>query len=605
MMTALKRILIGPPLKTEELKDQKIPKWKALPTLSSDALSSVAYGPEQILTVLAPIGAVALWYSLPIAGAIIFLLVMLGLSYRQIIHEYPGGGGAYIVSSDNLGTFGGLTAGSALLIDYTLTVAVSSSSGVAAISSAFPVLRPYTVLIGVFFVLLIMVLNLRGIRESGTIFSFPTYLFILGILGLVVTGLVKVLIQGVPSHVPPVTNHLPKGLTLFLLMRAFSSGCSSLTGVEAISNSTPNFKKPVKQNAARTLAVLVILLAILLAGVTGLAYLYHVVPNHETVLSQIAAHIFGHSVFYYYIQVTTALILLLACNTSFSAFPILASMMSDDKFLPRMFGVRGDRLNFSNGIIFLAVAAIVLIIAFEGNVNQLIPLYAIGVFLSFTLAQTGLVCRWIKNKPKHWLSKLVINLIGAILTFVVTIIFAVTKFTEGAWIVVILIPLLILIFYRIRRHFVLVGQELQIDIETDKPEEIESRIIIPVSGISKVVRNTIGYAKSIGGEAVALYIGFDEEDVKRMESQWEKWAPDVRLVTTVSRYRSVIRPLLRFIDHMGEDGKHRRITVLVPEFIPRQWWTKALHNQTGLMIRVILLFRKDVVISTVPYHLKH
>lgn len=604
MLTGLKRFLIGRPLKSEKLKDEKLAKWKALPILSSDALSSVAYGPEEILTVLAPVGAAALWFSLPIAGAIIFLLVMLVLSYRQVIHAYPEGGGAYIVSSDNLGMFGGLVAGSALLVDYTLTVAVSSSSGVAAIVSAVPALRNYSVIIAVFFILIIMMINLRGMRESGTIFAFPTYLFILGIIGLIVYGMVKVILHGVPSSAPPITAHLPQGLSLFILLRAFSSGCSSLTGVEAISNSTPNFEKPRAQNAARTLAILGLLLAILLAGVTTLAYMYHITPGHQTVLSKVASHVFGHNFLYFYIQGTTALILLLACNTSFSAFPLLASMMSKDKFLPRMFSVRGDRLNFSNGIVFLAIAAVILVVVFGGKVNALIPLYAIGVFLSFTLAQVGLVRRWMKKKPQNWQYKLVVNSAGAILTFVVLMIFAVTKFTEGAWIVVIVIPVLIFIFYKIRRHFEGLSDQLKINISDDKPFAVDHRVIIPISGISKVVRNSVGYAKSIDGDPVALYIAFDEDDAARMEEEWEKWDPGIRLAVTISRYRSIISPLLRFIDHIEEDGERHLITVLIPELIPQRWWMKALHNQTGLMMRVVLLFRKDVVVATMPFLLK-
>lgn len=605
MLSTLKKMLIGKPLKTERLKDEKLPKWKALPILSSDALSSVAYGPEEIITVLVPAGAAALWFSLPIAAAIIFLLMMLVLSYRQVIRAYPGGGGAYIVSSDNLGMFGGLVAGSSLLVDYTLTVAVSASSGVAALSSAVPGLRHYTVLIAVIFVFGIMLLNLRGLRESGTIFSFPTYLFIFGILGMIVAGFAGLFMHGLPAKVPPVTGHFPKGLSLFLLLRAFSSGCSSVTGIEAISNSTPNFAKPRKQNASRTLVILGLLLGFLLAGVTLLAFIYHVTPGHQTVLSKVAAHIFGHSFLFFYIQGTTALILLLACNTSFSAFPLLASMMAKDQFLPRMFSIRGDRLNFSNGIVFLAIAASALIAVFGGKVNALIPLYAIGVFLSFTLAQVGLVRRWITRKQKGWRHKTAINSAGAVFTFSVLLIFAITKFTEGAWVVVIVIPLFIFIFYRIHKHFETISEQLKIDIEQDQPfDKIDHKVIIPVSGISKLVLHTVGYAKSIEGEAIALYIAFNEEDAQKMEEDWNKWNPGIRLAVTISRYRGLIGPLLRFIDHLEEDGERHIITILVPELIPKHWWYKPLHNQTALMMRLVLLFRKDIVVSTMSFQME-
>ncbi|BCU82458.1 amino acid permease [Polycladomyces abyssicola] len=605
MLSSLKRLIIGRPLRTEQLQEEKLPVWKALPILSSDALSSVAYGTEQILTVLAPIGALALWYSLPISGAIIGLLTLLILSYRQIIHEYPGGGGAYIVSTDNLGWFAGLIAGASLLIDYTLTVAVSVSAGTDAITSAFPVLHKHSTLISVFFVLLIMLLNLRGLRESGTIFSFPTYLFILGMLGLVLVGLGNVAVHGIPANVPPVTHTFPAGLGWFLLLRAFSSGCSALTGVEAISNATPTFRKPETKNAARTLALLGLLLAMLFGGTSLLAYLYHITPSPtETVLSQIAEETFGRTLPYYYIQGTTALILILAANTAFAGFPLLASIMAKDKFMPRMFASRGDRLNYSNGIIVLALAAIGLIVAFEGEVERLIPLYAIGVFLSFTLSQTGMVVRRWKQRNPGWMRKIAINAAGAVVSFIVLLIFAVTKFTEGAWIVVLVIPLFIFAFYQVRKHYEAVAEELRIDITADKPEKKDHVIIIPVGGISRVVRNTIAYAKTIGDDIVAIHVAFTEEDADKMEKKWEQWNPGVRLVVTRSRYRSVNGPVLRFIDLVQERVGDNLITVLIPEFIPRRWWQRFLHNQSALWLRFLLLLRKDVIVSTVPFHLR-
>ncbi len=603
MFTAIKRLIIGKPLKTEQLSEEKLPVWKGLPILSSDALSSLAYGTEQLLTVLAPIGALALWYSLPITGAIICLLTLLILSYRQIIFAYPGGGGAYIVSNDNLGWFPGLIAGASLLIDYTLTCAVSVTAGTAAITSAIPQLHGHSTVISVLFVVLIMILNLRGLRESGTIFSFPTYLFILGMVVLVAVGIGDLILHGIPENAPPVTHHFPEGLTWFLLLRAFSSGCSALTGVEAISNATPTFRSPETKNAARTLAILGLLLGTLFAGTSLLAYMYHITPSPtETVLSQIAEHTFGRTAPYYYVQATTALILILAANTSFSGFPLLASIMAKDKFMPRMFANRGDRLNYSNGIILLSVASISLIVAFQGDLDRLIPLYAIGVFLSFTLAQTGMVSRWWRTRSPGWIGRLWINALGAVVSFVVLIIFAVTKFREGAWIVIIVIPVMIFIFYQIRRHYEAVGEQLRMDPDRDRFEQPEEHmIVVPIGGVNRVVMNTLSYAQKLNGEIVAIFVAFDEEDEKKIEERWNQWNPGIRLVITRSRYRSVIRPLLRFIDKIEEEN--RQVTVLIPEFIPVKWWHRLLHNQTALMIRLVLLMRTNAVISTVPFHL--
>jgi amino acid transporter len=604
MFSALKRWMIGKPLRTEQLHEEKLPVWKGLPILSSDALSSLAYGPEQLLIVLAPIGTFALWYSLPITAAIIGLLVLLVLSYRQIIFQYPSGGGAYIVATDNLGWFPGLIAGASLLIDYILTCAVSVTAGTAAITSAFPVLHKHATGICVFFVLLIMILNLRGLKESGTIFSFPTYLFIVAMVVLVGMGLSSWIFQGVPANVPPVTRGFPEGLTWFIILRAFSSGCSALTGVEAISNATPTFKAPETKRAARTLVILGVLLGILFGGTSLLAFMYHVIPNEtQTVLSQIAEHTFGRTLPYYYVQATTALILILAANTAYSGFPLLASIMAKDKFMPRMLAIRGDRLNFSNGIILLSFASIALIVVFRGDIHRLIPLYAIGVFTSFTLAQTGMVKRWWRAKPKGWLGKMSINALGAAISFIVLFVFAVTKFAEGAWIVVIVIPLFVFFFFQVRRHYDAVAEQLRLHVDEIVVEpSTENLFVIPIGGVNQVVKNTISYAKSLQGEVIALFIAFDEAEAKKVEAKWEEWNPGIRLVVTRSRYRSVIEPLLRFIDKIQTDG--RQITILVPEFVPVHWWQRLLHNQTALMIRFILLFRTNVVISTVPYHLK-
>jgi amino acid transporter len=607
MLRAIKRLLIGRPMKTSELEHERLPKWKALPILSSDALSSVAYGTEAILGVLVTVSAAAMWYSLPISLAIVLLLTTLILSYRQVIFAYPGGGGAYIVSKDNLGDKFALIAGASLLVDYTLTVAVSVTAGVAAITSAFPSLHQHAVIISVVLVLVIMVLNLRGVTESATVFSYPTYAFILGLLVLIVVGLFK-LPSGDAIHFAKPHDPSLNAITWFLILQAFSSGCSALTGVEAISNATPAFKAPEAKNAAATLGILGILLAVLFAGTSLLGYMFGVAPNpQETVLSQIVQHVFGRGGMYYYIQGTTALILVLAANTSYSGFPLLAAIMSKDGFMPRQFTIRGDKLGYSWGIIALSFFAIVLIVAFNGKTDALIPLYAIGVFLSFTLAQSGMVIRWFRVKTKGWQPKTLINGIGAVVSFAVLVIFAVTKFEEGAWVVLVILPLLVFLFLRIKNHYEQVAAELKVDV-TGVPEPSGNLVIIPISGITTVVNESISYALSLTSpeRIIAVYIGFDNESLHRMEEKWERWNPGIRLVTLRSQYRSVMKPLFRFINSAeARVSENDFVTLLIPEFVTRKWWHRALHNQTSLLIKAYALSRKDIVVISVPYHLTH
>lgn len=462
MMTILKRLLIGRPLKSNELGDQKLNKLKALAILSSDALSSVAYGPEQILIVLITVSAAAFWYSIPIAAFVLILLLALILSYRQIIFAYPQGGGAYVVSKENLGIFPGLISGGSLLVDYILTVAVSVSAGTDAITSAFPSLHEHNVLIAVIFVILITILNLRGVTESASILAYPVYLFVLALFILIGAGIYNI----VNGHVPP-ELHTPigtpvAGISLFLLLRAFASGSSALTGVEAISNAIPNFRDPAPRNAAKTLASMGILLAILFSGIVFLAYFYGIKPTAEvTVVSQIAEHTFGRHFMYFFIQGTTALILILAANTGYSAFPLLAVNLAKDKFIPRMFTVRGDRLGYSNGIISLGVLSILLIIAFGGQTEHLIPLYAVGVFIPFTLSQTGMIVKWVRQKPKGWVVKLLINSAGALISLIVTMMFFLTKFAQ-VWPVLVFLPIIIYVFHRIKKHYNAVGEQLRL-----------------------------------------------------------------------------------------------------------------------------------------------
>jgi amino acid transporter len=607
VLSAVKRFLIGRPLKSTELGEQRLSKTKALAVLSSDALSSVAYGPEQVLIVLATVSTIAFWYSIPIAVGVLILLAALILSYRQVIFAYPHGGGAYVVSKENLGENPGLVAGGSLLVDYILTVAVSVSSGTDALTSAFPSLLHYNVIIACCLVVVITLLNLRGLTESATILAYPVYLFVLALFILFGVGLYHILTGHVPANHHSALGTPVAGIGLFLLLKAFASGCSALTGVEAISNAIPNFKKPEPVNAAKTLIAMGGLLAVLFVGIVYLAYYYGVAPKAtETVVSQIARETFGRNFVYFFIQGTTALILVLAANTGFSAFPMLAVNLAKDKYIARMFTIRGDRLGYSNGIIALAVASILLIIGFKGKTESLIPLYAVGVFIPFTLAQTGMFLKWVREKPPGWVAKLITNLIGAIISGTVMMMFFITKFTQ-VWPVLIFLPILVLVFHRIKRHYIKVGKQLSLaNCEQLKPIQ-GNIIIVPVAGMTHVVENSLNYAKSLRpDQIIAVYVAFEREDEKVFEEKWKKWQPDVRLVTLQSYYRSIIHPLMKFIDtveHKASESNYN-VTVMIPQFIPRKRWQNILHNQTSLLIRAFLISRKNVVISTVPFHLR-
>ncbi|WP_043929901.1 APC family permease [Bacillus sp. EB01] len=607
MKSPIKRYLIGRPLKSNELGEQRLSKTKALAILSSDALSSVAYGPEQILLVLVTIGAAAFWYSLPIALGVLVLLLALILSYGQIIYAYPQGGGAYVVSKENLGTNYGLIAGGSLLVDYILTVAVSVSAGTDAITSAFPSLHDQNVGIAILFVIFITTLNLRGVTESASVLAYPVYLFVLALFILIGVGLFNVATGQVPPELSAPIGTPVAGISLFLLLRAFASGSSALTGVEAISNAIPNFKDPAPRNAAKTLAAMGGLLAILFTGIVLLGYFYGITPKvEETVVSQIASSVFGRNWMYFFIQFTTALILILAANTGYSAFPLLAVNLAKDKFIPRMFTIRGDRLGYSNGIIFLGVASILLIVVFRGHTENLIPLYAVGVFIPFTLSQTGMILKWLREKPAGWKMKLAINATGAVISFIVTVMFFLTKFAQ-VWSVLVFLPLIIYIFHRIHKHYLEVAEQLRVAASEPAMEVAGNVIIIPVAGITHVVENSLNYAKSLNADKlIAVYVSFDKEEQKRFEEKWGKWQPDVRLVTLYSQYRSIIHPLTKFVDiveHKAAESNYK-VTVIIPQFIPKKGWHNILHNQSSLLIRAYLLYRRDIIITTVPYHLK-
>ncbi|PRZ12514.1 amino acid/polyamine/organocation transporter (APC superfamily) [Laceyella sediminis] len=608
MISQFKRILIGKPLRSNELHSQKLSNVKALAILSSDALSSVAYGPEQILIVLAAVGMLAYWYSLPIAVGVLVLLGALILSYRQIIYAYPQGGGAYMVAKENLGKHYGLVAGGSLLIDYILTVSVSVSAGTDAITSAFPALHPHNVVIAVGLVALLTLLNLRGLTESASVLAYPVYLFVLSLMIMIGMGLYQVLTGQAPADARPPLGTPVMGVSMFLILKAFSSGCSALTGVEAISNAIPNFRDPAPRNAAFTLALMGGILATLFAGIVFLAYWYGIAPSKtETVLSQLGTSIFGRNLLYYFLQGTTALILVLAANTGFSAFPLLAYSLAKDKYMPRAFMVRGDRLGYSNGIITLGLASILLIIVFNGHTESLIPLYAVGVFIPFSLSQTGMIVKWVREKPPGWIGKLLVNLSGALICYLILAIFYITKFGQ-VWMTLVFIPACVYVFHKIYQHYQAVGEQLRVNLAqkiTDL-DNMDNMVIVPVAGVTTVVKQTLHYAKSLSDNVVAVYVGSSPEAIDRMEKEWNEWQTGVRLVTLHSLYRSVLGPLSEFIDLMKKKAAqtNTRVTVVMPQFITRKWWHSFLHNQSGFLILAYLLKMKSVIVTIVPYQLK-
>ncbi len=599
-----KKFLLGRPLRTSRLVHERLTKVKALAVFSSDALSSVAYATEEILLVLVTAGAVALQWSMPVALAISGLLIILVISYQQTIHAYPNGGGAYIVAKENLGVYPGLIAASALLTDYVLTVAVSISAGVAAITSAFPFLLQHRVAICLFLIALVTVANLRGVRESATMFSIPTYIFIVSMFALIGTGFFRYFTGTLPALPDKISVPSTQGITLYLVLRAFSSGCAALTGVEAISNGVPAFRPPESRNASLTLVWMGAILLSMFMGITMLARFYGIVPSHEqTVVSQIAANVFGRTPLYYLIQASTMGILVLAANTSYADFPRLASLLAKDSFMPRLLAIRGDKLVFSNGIITLGFLSSILVVIFGGSTHALIPLYAVGVFLSFTLSQSGMVVHWWKTRDKGWFSHALVNGFGALATSIAVIIITRTKFASGAWVVVLIIPVMVLTFHKIHRHYTDIAAELDPN-GCKCYQKVKPIVIIPIANINRVVVNTIEYAKSLTDNIIPVHICIDEEGADRLKEEWKKWNFDVELLVIPSPYRSIFGPLLRFIDRAeAKAATDERVTVLIPEFVTRKWWQYFLHNQTGLWLKTLLLWRKDIVISSVPYHL--
>lgn len=606
-MDYLKRLLVGKPLKSAENDEHKLTRFAALALLSSDALSSIAYGTEQIVVVLVALSAAAIWYSLPIAAFVIILLISLTLSYRQIIHAYPHGGGAYVVSSENLGKNAGLISGGSLLIDYMLTVAVSVSAGAEAITSAVPALFGHQVAISVTIVVLLMMLNLRGLRESASFLLFPVYTFILIISLLIVVGLFNIVTGAVPLQATALPGAVVPGVSIALILRAFSSGSSSLTGVEAISNAVPFFKKPRAKNAAATLTMMALILGFFFVGITFINYWYGIVPEKEvTVLSQIGQAVFGHGILYYILQFATALILAVAANTGFSAFPVLAYNLAKDKFMPHMYLDRGDRLGYSNGIITLALGSIALLFIFNGSTERLIPLYSIGVFIPFALSQTGMVIKW-KKESKKWLTKSLANITGAFISYAIIAILFVYRLGD-IWPFFIIMPIVMFVFYKIHDHYKKVAEQLRLEDEAKLHEFDGNTVIVLVGNVTRVNIGALNYARSIGDYVVAMHVSLDE-DVKKekeIEAEFKKHFPDVRFSIVHSSYRSIENPIIRYVDLVSKNSTKQNYTttVLIPQFVPNRRWQNILHNQTSLRLRLRLSWRENIVVSTYSYHLK-
>lgn len=605
---ALKHVLVGRPIPSHLAHNERYSKSTGLAILSSDALSSVAYATEEILRTLLIAGTAALWLVTPIGAVIAGLMLVIAFSYRQTIHAYPGGGGAYRVARENIGVVPGLIAAAALLLDYVLTVAVSIAAGVAAVTSAFPQWHHHTIALSLFFLVGIAIGNLRGIRESGRIFAVPTYFFIASMGSLLLVGVYKAFtgqIVPIEAAAGQVLSQETGSLTVFLVLRAFANGCTALTGIEAISDGVPAFKPPEAKNAATTLIVMAACAVTLFLGVTFLAHAYAIVPRHEeTVISQLNRAILGgRGPLYFMVQAATTMILVLAANTAYSDFPRLASIVARDKFLPRQFANQGDRLAFSNGILVLSLLAGVLLVVFGGDTHALIPLYMLGVFVSFTLSQAGMVLKWRRERKKGWRIGAVISGIGATLTFVVLCVVAMTKFMEGAWIIIVLIPVLVVHFLSTHRHYERVAEQLSLK-GLSVPDRKHNTVIVPIGGVHRAVVQALEYARTLSDDVRAVYVDVDPRATQEIREEWTRWGKGIRLEILASPFRSVMEPLLEYIEITAEERPNDFVTVLLPEFVPARWWHHLLHNQRALLIKGALLFREKIVVTSVPYHLQ-
>ena len=638
-LTRLQRVLLGPPLASAAVVQERMRKVIALPVLSSDLLSSVAYGPEAMIAILVLAGSGALGLALPLGVALVVLMIAVGVSYRQTVRAYPHGAGSYIVASDNLGSRAGLAAAAGLMMDYILTVSVSVASGIAAITSALPVLAPLRIELGIGAILLLLAGNLRGVRTAGNIFAAPTYAFILAIGLLLAVGLAQAGQRGF-TPVPPPPLPATEALSIVVVLRAFASGATSMTGIEAVSNAVPVFRPPEWRNARTTLTIMIALLVTLFAGLVGLIHLTGVVPAPGvTVLSELARRTFPHGPWFWCIQVATALVLLLAANTAFNDFPRLLYFMARDCYAPRLFLRLGDRLALNNGIIALAVPAGLIFVAFRGQTQALIPLYAVGVFLAFTLSQAGMVVRWARRRGAHWHKSLAINAIGAVLSAAVLVTAALTKFMAGAWVVVLAVPLIILLATRIRRHYDQVRRTLSLEplpqrppagvvptpphrpAEPDRtpasdgqrpeadsqesaenPNEILHLVVVPVARLDLPALHAMAYATSLGQPAFAVHISPDEEEGDRFREEWQDWGDHLRLEVIDSPYRAIIPPLAHYLQALHAMRPDTTLTVILPEIVVKRWWHRPLHSPTPQRLRRALRALPGIVVTSVPIH---
>ncbi len=611
-MHTILSFLIGPPLPTQRLAGERLNKIRALAAFSPDALSSIAYANQEIFLGLAVAGAAGLAYSLPISLVIVGILAAVALSYAQTLPAYPGGGGSYTVARANLGVWVGLLAASCLLIDYVLTAAVSLTAGVAAIASAFPALWPYRIEVALAFLVLITLANLRGLRESGTLMAIPVYFFLASYLAMLAVGLVKALL-GSPGSFDATAPAPTEPLTTWLVLHALAAGCTALTGIEAISNGVPVFSPPEARNATRTLVVMALLMGTLFMGSIGLTQYFAVVAGpDETILSALVRRVLGTNILYVVVQTATLLILVVAANTSFAGFPRLASILAQDGYAPRQLSFLGDRLVFSNGMLLLALLTGVLIVAFNGDTHALIPLFAVGVFLAFTLSQAGMVVHWLEARGPAWKPKAAINGIGALATTMTLGVVLISKFAEGAWLVVLLIPLLLLAFHTVKEHYREVARELTL--RNAVPEEEtplrSPRVVLPISGVHRGVVEALRYARSISDRVTAVYVEINPGDADRIRQQWARWGQGVPLVVVPSPYRSIVGPLLEYLDRLdAESGDGQLASILLPEFVPARWWQHLLHNQTAWLLKLALLYRrrrlgKVRAIIDIPWYLR-
>jgi len=637
MFKQLRKLFLGKPIPTSRQHHERLSNLVALPVFSSDAVSSVAYGPQEVLIALAGFGSPAFGVSLPIGIAIATLIAIVSASYRQTVFAYPHGGGSYTVAKENLGTLPGLIAAAALLTDYILTVAVSVAAGTAAIIAAWPTLEHLRLPLCLLAVAIVALANLRGVRESGALFAPPTYIFIVSLFTLVIVGIYKVtfgpapapIVQNIDSALKTSGMLIPT-LTIWLVLRAFSNGCSALTGIEAIANGVPAFRAPESNNAAKTMVRMAFILGLLVLGITYLAHIYHTVPGdalkelHEkamlagknftvpnfehlkeqTVTAMLAERIFGRGSFslFWVIQFSTMAILILAANTAFQDFPRLGSILAKDRFAPRQFANLGDRLVFSNGITFLALIAALLLIKYNGETTRLMPLYAVGVFISFTLSQTGMAVRQCRLKHKNWFSHSLLSGFGAFITGTVAIVIGSAKFTQGAWMVIVLIIAAVMVFRSIHKHYITLGNQLRVT-APEETTEIKSVAIVLAAGLHKGLMAALKYGATLSHDCRALYVEIDPTETPLIRDRWEEFGMGVPLVILESPYRTVREPVLNYLEQVKKERPDYVVTVILPEFVPAKWWHALLHNQSGLLLKIALMFRRDIVVTNVRYYL--